>query len=365
MSESSLTVQVPGKLMIAGEFAVLENYQTLVAMAVDRFVYATIDDSRDNRLTLESYGLYKMPWAYEARAVHVKTADKRTRFVAEAMTTVYTYLQEQGITPEPFHLAVRSELADASGRKYGLGSSAAVVTSVVAAMLHRFWPEEPADALIFKLAALSHVMTQKGGSGADVAASSFGGWLEYASFQASWLREASTRFATISELVNADWPYFSAQPLELPDTIYLCIGWTGSPASTPKLVDKILRLQESDPDLYQQFLTDSADAVGRFTRGIREADPALIMDGARQNRQALAAVGRQAGAPVETPLLTTLCDLAEAHGGAGKPSGAGGGDCGIAFMPSKAQADALMAAWEEAGIQPLALRPNATGATRI
>ncbi|WP_255259664.1 hypothetical protein [Lentibacillus sp. CBA3610] len=36
MSDSTLTVKVPGKLMVAGEFAVLEKHQKLVVMAVDR-----------------------------------------------------------------------------------------------------------------------------------------------------------------------------------------------------------------------------------------------------------------------------------------------------------------------------------------
>ncbi|MFD1360935.1 phosphomevalonate kinase [Lentibacillus salinarum] len=363
MPDSSLTVQVPGKLMVAGEFAVLEKYQKLVVMAVNRFVYATIRDSRVNRLTLESFDLHDMVWAYESNNVHVKTDDARVRFVAEAMTTVYTYLQEHDITPDPFHLVIRSELDDASGKKYGLGSSAAVVTSVVAAMLERFWPEKSSDTLIFKLAAISHVKTQGSGSGADVAASSYGGWLEYASFQADWLWDAYQQFTRITELVNADWPYFFVQPVTLPDTIHLCIGWTGSPASTTKLVDKISALNATDPALYQQFLTDSAAAVHTFLEGIRYADGSLIFDGTRQNRRALAKVGQDAGVDVETPLLTTLCDLAEAHGGAGKSSGAGGGDCGIAFMPSKEQADQLMKAWQEAGIQPLAIEPNAAGAT--
>jgi phosphomevalonate kinase len=45
--------------------------------------------------------------------------------------------------------------------------------------------------------------------------------------------------------------------------------------------------------------------------------------------------------------------VARAAGVVAKPSGAGGGDCGIAFARSAAEADALRGAWRDAGIVPL------------
>ncbi|WP_245183578.1 phosphomevalonate kinase [Lentibacillus salicampi] len=365
LPDTPLTVKVPGKLMIAGEFAVLEQYQKLVVMAVDRFVYATLKEHSDNRLTLETFDLNDMAWDFESNAVHIKTEDTRVQFVEEAMTIVYTYLSENNIAPAPFHLSIRSELDDVSGRKYGLGSSAAVVTSVVAAMLHQFLPQAPSEKLIFKLAAISHVKTQGSGSGADVAASSYGGWLEYASPQADWLKDAYWQSTTITELVAADWPYFSVQPIKLPNQLYMCIGWTGSPASTHNLVQGIKKLNLDHPSLYKQFLTNSAQAVETFLNGMYQGAPGLVIEGTKRNRKALATVGRQAGVEIETPQLKTLCDLAESFGGAGKPSGAGGGDCGIAFMPSREKAEELMSAWEEAGVQPLEIVVSRAGAEII
>ncbi|SFE18539.1 phosphomevalonate kinase [Lentibacillus persicus] len=351
--------------MVAGEFAVLEKYQKLVVTAVDRFVYATLKDTSENRLTLESFDLDAMPWVYESGAVQVKTDDRRVRFVEEAMNIVYTYLSENNVELAPFHLFVRSELDDASGRKYGLGSSAAVVTSVVAAILKRFWPEKPSKKLIFKLAAISHVKTQGSGSGADVAASSFGGVLQYASFQADWLREAYNASSSVTELVNKDWPYFRVNPIQLPDNIHMCIGWTGSPASTHQLVQGILQLKTDNRKLYEQFMADSRTAVSTFLDGMAANEPSAIIDGTKQNRRALAAVGRDANVDIETPLLKTLCDLAEDFGGAGKPSGAGGGDCGIAFMPTREKAEELMSAWKAAGIKPLDITVSTNGAVKI
>ncbi|WP_234032368.1 phosphomevalonate kinase [Lentibacillus cibarius] len=365
LPNSPLTVRVPGKLMIAGEFAVLEPYQKLAVMAVDRFVYATLEDSTENRVSLETFQLQGLAWAYEGDTVRIKTTDSRVTFVENAMSVVYTYLRENNYTLSNFRLSVRSELDDASGRKYGLGSSAAVVTSVTSAMLAKFLPEKPPETLVFKLAAVSHVMTQGSGSGADVAASSYGGWLEYSSFQAEWLKKAYGDTDSITELVEQEWPYFSANPVKLPNSVYLCIGWTGSPASTSELIGKISMLKDSSPELYNKFITDSKRAVTNFLQGIKTGEPELLFKGVRQNRRTLATLGQHANAEIETPMLTTLCNLAEDFGGAGKPSGAGGGDCGIAFMPSEEQAKQLMRAWQKAGIKPLEMHPCMTGASVI
>ncbi|WP_420855424.1 phosphomevalonate kinase [Virgibacillus indicus] len=360
-----LKIKVPGKLMIAGEFAVLEPHHNLAVMAVDRFVYATLEQGSTNRLTLQDFKLIDLNWNYENKAVRVFSEDGRVRFVEAAMTIALNYLHEQGITPEPFSLTIKSELDDASGIKYGLGSSAAVVTSVITAVLKKYLHKNPEAELIFKLASIAHVKTQGNGSGADVAASSYGGILEYSSFQAEWLREAYQNTATLTELLEKEWIYFSVQPITLPENIYVCIGWTGKPASTAKLVDEILKMKVDNPEAFREFLDASEIAVEKFTKGMKSANIPLLLEGVRENRHALASAGDNANVAIETPLLTKLCDLAEQYGGAGKPSGAGGGDCGIAFMPSKEEADQLMHAWSEAGIKPLPIHVNKAGAIVI
>lgn len=363
MANTSITVQTPGKLMTAGEFAVLEPYQQLVVMAVDRYVYATITECGEGRLSLPDFGLMDLPWEITSDELYIDSDDTRIRFVEDAMKTVFFYLQEQSAELFPFELSIRSELDDVSGVKYGLGSSAAVVTSVVAAILHAYLPEKPSKRLLFKLAAISHVKTQGSGSGADVAASSYGGFLCYSSFQADWLLQQLQHANSITGLVQQDWPYFSIQPISMPDDVYLCIGWTGNPASTSKLIPKIRGLNDANATLYEQFLHDSTKAVSAFLRGVEIGNRATLFTGVQANRHALATVGEKAGVAVETPLLKKLCDLAEQYGGVGKPSGAGGGDCGIAFMPDKQTAEQLQEAWQHAGIKPLAIQPAAHGAT--
>lgn len=361
MPTSQLTVRVPGKLMVAGEFAVLEPHQKLVVMAVDRFVFATLQPGLENQLTLENFGLKNLPWHFSNDQVTIDSDDSRTNFVRDAMTIALTYLQENSITPPPFSLTIHSELDDESGVKYGLGSSAAVVVSVLSSILETYLPTSPSEEVLFKLAAISHIKTQGNGSGADIAASVYGGLLEYSSFQAAWLQTAYKQTPLLTDLLQKNWVYFSIRRLKLPENTYLCVGWTGKPASTKHLVDKILHLKKSDPKQFITFLTDSEKAVSTFTSGVDREDLADIFAGIEANRLTLRTIGEQANVEIETPLLGTLSDLARLENGAGKLSGAGGGDCGIAVVSSQKDKESLHAAWEQVNIKPLEIDLHPTG----
>lgn len=365
MSDIPMTIKVPGKLMVAGEFAVLEPYQKLAVMAVDRFVYATIEKGSLNTLTLESFNLTSITWHFHEGRVEIDTEDQRVSFVKEAMENTLTYLNEHHIEITPFSLTVRSELDDASGKKYGLGSSAAVVTSVVTAILSAFLPIKPSRTLIFKLAAISHVKIQGNGSGADIAASTYGGVLEYASFQAEWLLKEIEVAHSVTELVEKKWTYYDVEPLTVPKPLDICIGWTGHPASTSNLVNDVLKLKQNHPEKFAKFIRGSDEAVHCFLDGMKTGNIEAILQGIQKNRHALIEVGEDAEVDLETASLSVLCDLAEQYGGAGKLSGAGGGDCGMAFIPTREHVQPLKEAWTKHNIQPLDLHVYPQGASVV
>src|SRR5690625_7866978 len=72
----------------------------------------------------------------------------------------------------------------------------------------------------------------------------------------------------------------------------------------------------------------------------------IFYDGIRENRLALATLGQAADVPIETEKLFLLSQEAEHCGGAGQLSGAGGGDCGLAFVPADTDVEQLYRAWE-------------------
>src|SRR5699024_2101376 len=110
-----------GKLMIAGEFAVLEPNQKALVTAVNRFVYTTIETAQENKVSLPDFSLHALLWNWENEQINFTTKDKRIDFVANAMETVLRYLKEKQINLELFYLVVESEFENENVIKYGLG----------------------------------------------------------------------------------------------------------------------------------------------------------------------------------------------------------------------------------------------------
>src|SRR5690625_7558880 len=93
LPKTPLTVKVPGKLMVAGEFSVLEPYYHAVVTAVNRFGYATVENSSTCQLTLENFNLRNLSWTYEQNDGHSANADARTRYIKEAMTIATQHIK--------------------------------------------------------------------------------------------------------------------------------------------------------------------------------------------------------------------------------------------------------------------------------
>lgn len=343
--------------MVAGEFAVLEPYHKLVVMAVDRFVQTRITPTETNIVHLPDLALENLTWELADDGVVFHQADNRIAFVKTAIDITITYLRAKQIDLTPFSLKVESELDDSeTGAKYGLGSSAAVVTSVVEAILTYYYGEDIEREVVFKLASVAHVKTQGNGSGADVAASTYGGVIEYSSFQAEWLLNEIKTSNNIIELIEKDWIYLTIRPTTLPAEVDVTVGWTGKPASTKSLVNDVLQLRQTAKEQYEAFLICSEEAVNKIILGMNNNDVAMFLSGISENRRTLAMVGVHAGVPIETEKLAKLSDIAEQFGGAGKLSGAGGGDCGLAFIEAEVNVKAMHQAWIEAEIEPLNLQ---------
>lgn len=164
------------------------------------------------------------------------------------------------------------------------------------------------------------------------------------------------------------------------------VGWTGTPASTTELVSGLHRRAWRGTPPHRRFVAASAELVRAAADAIEHDDRPALLDSVRRARRELARLDEEAGLGVFTPALTALCDAAEAVGGAAKPSGAGGGDCGIALLevpdtrtgpgtagPHASQhshagatgaspdIDHLRERWTAAGVRPLDLRPATEG----
>lgn len=278
-----IDVFAPGKLVLLGEYAVLDGAPAVVA-AVDRGVRCRIEP---------------------AAALHILTPDADDRFVRPALHAAHAPAARYTFTAEPAH----------RGPKLGLGSSAAAtVAAVLAARVQHGEPPDPAD--LRDIALRVHRQVQGSGSGLDVTASAYGG---------------------LCRVQGGD--VVPLEPLSTP----LSVVYSGAAAATGPRVERYLAWAER-----QDFVELSTQIVCDLTQSPVEA--------LRRALAALRAMAAAADIDYLTPALERIVALAHDHGGAAKPSGAGGGDIAVALIPDPQARDAFLAACRASGLPPIPLR---------
>ncbi|MDF1488603.1 phosphomevalonate kinase [Tessaracoccus caeni] len=347
-------VRAPGKLYVAGEYAVVEAGFPAVLVAVDRYVTVRVRDAAETgRITSDLHAGSWLEWYRRDSDMVVEPDHAPFSFVLAAIRVVEEVALALGEPLKIFDLNITSELDDDSGRKFGLGSSAAVTVATVRALCAHYRLDLSRMEQL-KLALLASIEVQRSGSGGDIVASMFGGWIAYTAFDREWVR-AARRDHTSAELLTMEWPGLSVRRVPPPEGLRLLVGWTGSPASTSRLVGAVqARKSQSGLD-YLQFLTQSRWCVDALIEALDEGRTNDILAAIRRNRELLRELGERTGMTIETPTLRHLIETAEQHGGAAKTSGAGGGDCGIVLIDDDANVDGLLAAWERADIRVLNL----------
>jgi phosphomevalonate kinase len=299
--------RAPGKLVLSGAYSVLEGAPCLVA-AVDRFVVAD-----------------------GARAADFVTDEVRAAVEAGAMDR-----------PVWFDAAALRETApDGTSRKLGLGSSAAILAASLAAALgDRFADEAALREHVFPIALAAHRKAQGGGSGVDVAASTYGGVL-------------------LAQLAPGG--ALSVAPHALPEGTVVHVYASPVAASTRDLLAKVRALAAADPARHRACL----DAAGRGARAAVAAQTvAALVQAVAAQTDALGALGEAAGASIVTPEVAALRTLAEQEGGTFAPSGAGGGDIAF-FIGAREPSAAFAKRAAEQGLAFVEMHIGASGAGRV
>ncbi|HEU0256976.1 MAG TPA: phosphomevalonate kinase [Microbacteriaceae bacterium] len=344
----------PGKLFVAGEYAVVEPAQPAVLVAVDRYITVAVDPSPTTgagRLvsTVTSPGRAAATWHRAGPGIETAGGTAAFRYLLAAVAIVEELAAERGVPFSGCRMRVTSTL-EGAGRKLGLGSSAAVTVAAVRA-LGEFYGLGLARMAVLKAALAATFRVAPEASGGDVASSVFGGWIVYASPRREALGGMGVAAA---ELVTREWPGLCVRHLPAPAGLRLLVGWTGNPAVTGRLVADVRGRAGGTP---RDFVAQSRRAVLGLVGALQDGDADRVLLEVRRCRALLAGLAGQTGVAIETPLLAALCDAAEGEGAAAKPSGAGGGDCGIALAPPGADAEAILQEWIRRGIRPLDLRP--------
>ncbi len=299
MPVSRTRARAPGKLFLFGEYAVLQGAPA-VACAVGRHVEAgflsgdTPEDPEAAR------------WRQAAREI----------------------LLRDGLDPSPAGRPLQIDsrsLYSADGIKLGFGSSAAVAVAVTGLLLAAQDRRFTAADRLRVADGLHRALQGPGGSGVDVAASLHGGVIA----------------------VDGD----RVESLHWPNGLYCEVIFTGRDADTVDAIGRFHEALRAGKGAAVRALCGAADAA----RHAWDRSPNAILAAVGEYAAAWRELDRSAGLGVFSREHRRLESLARAADCAYKPSGAGGGDCGLAFSTDRKRLDALRGTAREAGFLPLAV----------
>lgn len=331
--KGEIHTSAPGKLLILGEYAVLEGAPALVS-AVGRRAYVTLQPSPTWRLSAPQLGLNA--FELDTNGEVPGDAPAQIRRVLQLYAAVRHTVNDCLGAQAPLHIHIDTGEFFHGAHKIGIGSSAAVAVALTGALAAAL-DQRPDCKRLFDLAAQAHQRAQGGvGSNADIAASVYGGCLMYR------INSAPT-------------------PARLPDELILQAVFTGHAASTPDLVGAVYRLREQNPDEFRHRMQQLAELAQRGCTACLDNDVNAMLATAGLYHTALEVLGQAAGVGIISASHKKLNEITNQTDTTYKPSGAGGGDIGLLFLRRLQDRAPLMKKVIQAGFEPLDLTLCASG----
>ncbi|ODQ75405.1 hypothetical protein LIPSTDRAFT_37388, partial [Lipomyces starkeyi NRRL Y-11557] len=425
----------PGKSLLAGGYLVLDAENSSFVTALSARIYAITSsqfvDSTLPTITVLSPQFQEGEWSYTLCqspatgfvSLPTLTPNRRNPFVQSAIATVINYLSATGIlqTAMPSLTitilsdnAYHSQPSDAvppfnkhllpivAVPKTGLGSSAALTTSLVAALLYFYGHMDPVASesriILHNLAQLAHCNAQgKVGSGFDVACAVFGS-IVYRRFQPSIISSLSSAptssdgeteasyLLSLKNVIDADWNVGTGE-CAVPRRLRLLMGDVTGGSETPAMVQMVLQWRKEGGDSAAAVWTALGKAnekliaamIGLGEQAVEKPEEydlglssggrtgelfALVVDAIVEIRENLRIMTIRSGAQIEPIEQTRLLDACSTLPGVlgGVVPGAGGYDA-VCLLVAEAAVDAIAkhAEGEFEKVKWLELREEASG----
>lgn len=320
----TIIASAPSKLILLGEWSVLRAGGAAIVAAIAHRAAVASTPAATWQVAREDHEPRTILPAQDLDA-----APQSLRFLA----AVAGVLSEAGSGP----LCLRSVRAVPG---VGLGSSAAIVVAAVGAGLsQRGLDDDP--AAVFPLAERAHRLAQGGkGSGCDVAAAAFGGLISF-----KRRPNAAPRVTTLA---------LDALPS-------MRVAYSGVSASTTALIEQARQREQGDAANFRVILDGLDGLVDAFSLAMAPSQClALLEEGSRL----LGDLNRLCGGLLEPPPVAKLLGIARDTGCAAKISGAGGGDCVLAFSDDPQRLTDLERRWLNAGFSLVDATIDKTGVSR-
>lgn len=337
-----IEASAPGKLVLSGEYAVLEQGPA-VAAAVGMRARVSIEAAAGEQHELHvantgvSYAFRSsfdgpLDWLDDPGEFGtILTAASRVfghqGLVSEAPAAARITLSTQEFyRPGPAGTLVKS----------GIGSSGAITVALTGALCTWLgvYPEPELAR------AVHHEFQGAEGSGIDVLTSWHGGVIT--------MTPAADRTPQLDKLA-------------LPPGLQVLPVWTGMAASTPAMLQVMRAYAAREPAAYASVMRALTEAAEAAAAAWRSGQSDAVLHATAEFARCLKAFDERCGIGVWSPEHVALQDLADNHGVVYKPSGAGGGDYGVALATDAAALTSFAAAASAAGFDAAGLDWGASG----
>ena len=312
-----IEASAPGKLVLIGEYAVLESAPALSA-AVDVRARARIQPADDGELYIENI---RQGFRYEWSAGVLRWRDNPGHYGG-----LFAVAGDRIGLPQACRVSLCTRaFYSADGIKYGAGSSAALSVALCAALASAAG-HEPELAVALDV----HREFQGGGSGIDVRTSWQGGVI------------------AVAPAVTA---HAESESLQWPAGLHILPVWTGVAASTSDRLQRLAHFSASEGQAYRRLMGDLADISRQALTSWKRDDAGDFVDQVDRYARALDRLDERVGLGIWSAEHKDFAAAAGARGLVYKPSGAGGGDFGLVVAADPTPLDELREDWQRAGVE--------------
>ena len=300
-----------GKLYLAGEYAILEDYASALITSVPKKITVFIEESDKttifDTINKTSVGLFEENGNFTLVQQFIQ------------------FLTEYTNSDKTFALTIYNEL-HSDDKKYGLGSSGAVLVAIARAILS-FENITYNDLTIFKLVALFNIKHNLSGSMGDVAASINDGITFYQKFNAEFVNEMIRQDKSVKEIINTNWDGLLIEKIHPKADLSILARWTGEAVDTKEHVKLWKEHKDNYKEEFKVFVETSDHLVKTLKDNLVETDASNALNTINKLRENLLYLESFSKIPMET---NSMKNYINSHS-AGKQSGSGSGDIVLGF----------------------------------
>jgi phosphomevalonate kinase len=329
----------PGKLILVGEYAVLEGAPAIVAAINVRAQAQVVAIPGPESVFFDALSSRAYYFVIDSSVGlrWVGECPEANGTILEAVIASCSEHSALFVDGPSFRISMNTDDFFTNGgghwTKLGVGSSAAVLVAFVGALMAELnlapTPEE-----LLTVCHAAHRRFQGGsGSGADIATALYGGVVVVRS-------EAAPE-------------NISATACNWPSNLVAMPIWSGVSASTPELLARFDKFKGASPDQHRHHLRRLKTLSEQACVAWSKESIIDILDTLASYDEALCSFDAEAEIGICTEPHARIRQLVEQQGAVYKTSGAGGGDFGLALSDSTEVIDAVRADCLESGFKVL------------